>query len=106
MQDIAHIIADLTEIDGQPMTTSRKVAARFKKAHKTVLRSIKRIEAAQPEFSRLNFVPRDYVDERGKSQPEYLMTRDGFALSTLGSNLPANLSAAASSQNVKVSTSS
>ena len=84
MQDIAHIIADLTEIDGQPMTTSRKVAARFKKAHKTVLRSIKRIEAAQPEFSRLNFVPRDYVDERGKSQPEYLMTRDGFALLAMG----------------------
>lgn len=84
MQDITHILADLTAIDGQPMTDSLKVAARFKKAHKTVLRSIKRIEAAQPEFSRLNFVPRDYVDERGKSQPEYLMTRDGFALLAMG----------------------
>ena len=84
MQDIAHIIADLTEIGGQPMTTSRKVAKRFKKAHKNVLRSINRIEAAQPEFSRLNFQPRDYVDERGKSQPEYLMTRDGFALLAMG----------------------
>lgn len=84
MQDITLILADLIEIDGQPMTTSRKVAKRFKKAHKTVLRSIKRIEAAQPEFSRLNFVPRDYVDERGKSQPEYRMTRDGFALLAMG----------------------
>ena len=84
MQDALQVFDDLTTIDGQPMTTSRKVAARFKKAHKTVLRSIKRIEAAQPEFSRLNFVPRDYVDERGKSQPEYLMTRDGFALLAMG----------------------
>ena len=39
----------LTEIDGQPMTTSRKVTARFKKAHKNVLQSIKRIEVQQPE---------------------------------------------------------
>lgn len=84
MQDITIILADLIEIDGQPMTTSRKVAARFRKAHKTVLRSIKRIEAVQPEFSRLNFVPRDYVDERGKSQPEYRMTRDGFSLLAMG----------------------
>jgi Rha family phage regulatory protein len=84
MQDIPQVFDDLTPVNGQPMTTSRKVAARFKKAHKTVLRSIKKIEAVQPEFSRLNFVPRDYVDARGKLQPEYAMTRDGFALLAMG----------------------
>ena len=84
MQDIAHILADLIEIDGQPMTTSRKVAKRFKKAHKNVLQSIQRIDAQQPEFGRLNFQPSTYINSQGKSQPEYLMTRDGFALLAMG----------------------
>lgn len=80
MQDALQVFDDLAPIDGQPMTTSRKVAARFKKQHKNVLQSIKRIEAQQAEFSRLNFQPIEFTDSRGKAQTEYLMTRDGFAL--------------------------
>ena len=55
MHDIAHIIADLTEIDGQPMTDSLKVAARFGKDHSKVLRSIREIRRTQPEFHAANF---------------------------------------------------
>lgn len=61
MHEITHILADLTEIDGQPMTTSRLVAKRFGKLHKNVLRSIQKIERQQPEFSRLNFQPSTYL---------------------------------------------
>lgn len=80
MQDAIQVFDDLTTIDGQPMTTSRKVAARFRKQHKNVLQSIKRIEAQQTEFSRLNFQPVEYTDNKGEMRPEYLITRDGFAL--------------------------
>ena len=84
MQDIAQVFDDLAPVNGQPMTTSRKVAARFKKQHKNVLQSIKRIEAQQPEFSRLNFQPVEYADSKGEMRPEYLMTRDGFSLLAMG----------------------
>lgn len=68
--------------DGQPFTTSRAVAERFDKRHKNVLRSIESLlaESPDPEFSRLNFEPRNYLDERGKTYPEYVLTHDAFAL--------------------------
>ncbi|MDD5297640.1 MAG: Rha family transcriptional regulator [Rhodocyclaceae bacterium] len=65
---------------GHPITTSRAVAERFGKKHLNVLRDIKNLLAAipDPEFSRLNFELRDYV-KRGRSYPEYWLTKDGFA---------------------------
>lgn len=67
--------------DGQPFTTSRAVAERFGKHHKNVLRAIETLLADIPdaEFSRLNFEPRNYTDERGKTYPEYHLTHNGFA---------------------------
>lgn len=67
--------------DGQPFTTSRAVAERFGKRHADVLRTIEKLcaEIPDPEFSRRNFASRDYVDGRGKTQPEYRLTHDGFA---------------------------
>ena len=67
--------------DGQPFTTSRAVAERFGKKHKNVLRAIENLlaEIPDPDFSRLNFEPRNYIDERGKTYPEYRLTHDGFA---------------------------
>lgn len=72
--------------DGQPFTTSRAVAERFGKKHKNVLRDLEKLIAAMPdpEFSRLNFEPRNYIDERGKTYPEYRLTHDGFALLAMG----------------------
>jgi Rha family phage regulatory protein len=67
---------------GHPITTSREVAKRFGKQHKNVLRAIEQVlvDSPDPQFSRLNFEPRDYVDGRGKTYPEYLLTHNGFAL--------------------------
>lgn len=68
--------------DGQPFTTSRALAERFGKQHKDVLKAIKKLlaESPDPEFSRRNFAPRNYLDERGKTYPEYVLTHDAFAL--------------------------
>lgn len=65
-------------------TTSLKVAEHFHKRHDTVLRAIRTlIEATQDEVSRRNFAERDYVDGRGKTQPMYELTHDGFAVAAM-----------------------
>lgn len=88
MQDITNILADLTEIDGQPMTDSLKVAGRFKKQHKNVLQSIKRIEVDQPDFYRLNFQPviDTFTNGKGGKQSREIvrMTKDGFTFLSMG----------------------
>ncbi len=68
---------------GEPMTDSLLVARDFEKPHKNVLKSVKKLECSA-EFSRLNFKPSYYVDERGKQQPLVLMTRDGFTFLAMG----------------------
>ena len=78
--------AELVElVHDQPMTTSRRVAQMFGKDHKNVLSIIRRLLPDLPaEFSRLNFEPRNYTDDRGKEQPEYLLTQDGFLMLAMG----------------------
>lgn len=79
------LLDDLVEIDGQPMTTSRKVAARFGKDHAKVLRSIASIMIGLPdEFSQANFGLASYADAQGKQRKEYTMSKDGFSLLAMG----------------------
>lgn len=88
MQDITHIIADLAEIDGQPMTDSLKVAVRFGKDHSKVLRSIRGIRKTQPEFHAANFGELiDHVEVgNGAMRPRtiFSMTKDGFVFLSMG----------------------
>lgn len=65
------------------MTDSVKVANYFGKQHKNILRIIENLGCSR-EFWRLNFKPSKYKDERGKYQPIYLMTYDGFTLLVMG----------------------
>lgn len=64
------------------------VAQMFEKQHKNVLDAIRKItdpkSGVSEEFSRLNFQPSTYIDERGKKQPCYDMTRDGFTILAMG----------------------
>ena len=48
-----------------------------------VLRDIESLEIDE-EFRLLNFLERDYVDSRGKTQPLYNITRDGFSFLVMG----------------------
>lgn len=85
MQDITHILSDLTEIGGQPMTTSLKVAQRFGKAHHRVLRAIRDlIKAAPQEFTDANFGASSFEDSTGRTLPMYRMTKNGFAMLAMG----------------------
>lgn len=64
-------------------TTSLEVAWYFEKTHKHVLRDIEKLDVSE-SFSRSNFGPRDYIDERGKVQKMYEMTKNGFAFLAMG----------------------
>jgi Rha family phage regulatory protein len=70
--------------DDHTYTTSRTVAEIFGKSHKNVLQAIDFLKNdVDAEFSRLNFQPRKY-QLRGRSYPEYLISKDGFALLAMG----------------------
>lgn len=78
---------ELIEIEnGQPVTTSLKVAEIFGKLHKNVLRDIqeKILPYVSGDFAQLNFEPSSYVNEQNKHQPMYYITRDGFTMVAMG----------------------
>jgi anti-repressor protein len=70
---------------GTPVTNSLLVAKKFGKLHKNVLRAIDDVIAQTPkDQTRLNFAPSEYIDESGKSNRMYVMTKDGFSAVVLG----------------------
>jgi Rha family phage regulatory protein len=81
---ILALAAQLVTFDRQAVTTnSLVVAEKFQKRHADVLRIIRRMECSL-DFSRCNFAPRNYLDDRGKEQPFFEMTRDGFMFLVMG----------------------
>lgn len=78
----------LYERSGRVFASSRQVAETFGKRHDNILRDIANIIAptsgVSKEFGLLNFEETYYEDQWGRKQPEYLMTRDGFALLAMG----------------------
>ena len=73
---------NLNIMDGGNVTiSSLQVAEIFGKDHKNVTRKIKEIIKKVPELiSWLNFELSEYIDERGKKQPYYIMDRAGFSI--------------------------
>ena len=83
---------DLVFIESnQALTTSLKIAKTFEKEHKDVLEKIKFLaaEISHPNSAEIPaqwwrewfnpvFVEQTYVDDSGKTNPMYLMNRDGF----------------------------
>ncbi len=74
----------LIQMDGDELsTTSLLIAEKFGKRHDTVLRSIRNLECSAG-FRLRNFAESSYVNEQGKDQPVYTVTRDGFAFLAMG----------------------
>ena len=74
----------LTERDGKAIVSSRDIARVFEKEHRRVLQDIRTIAENDPVWGLHNFVQSYYTNEQNKSQPEYLITRDGFTLLVMG----------------------
>ena len=70
--------------NGQAVTNSVKVAEKFGKEHKHVLESIRKLMTAENSAVLQMFEESIYVNEQNKTQPMYLMNRDGFTLLAMG----------------------
>lgn len=91
----------------RPMTNSRIVAERFGKEHKNVMQAISGInkdlaaeipaanlaiseESIESKVKKIaaffneNFIPDEYLDSRGKKQPMFRMTEEGFLMLAMG----------------------
>ncbi len=81
--DITQITQDLTNSGKTATVSSLKVAERFRKNHRDVLRSIRDLEISA-DYRERNFAPSSYLNEQNKEQPCYNITRDGFAILAMG----------------------
>ena len=70
--------------NGQAVTNSVKVAEKFGKEHKHVLESIRKLMTAENSAVLQMFEESTYINEQNKTQPMYLMNRDGFTLLAMG----------------------
>ena len=71
--------------DGHTYTDSLKVAAYFGKRHNDVLRTIRALIKRTKDPRRLrNFAQSSYLNEQGKRQPMYRLTRMGFEFVVTG----------------------
>lgn len=76
-------LVSFDKTNGQPVTSSRNVAKRFGKEHKNVLQTIQNLSAENSAVCQM-FYAREYLDSKNRTQPEYLMNRDGFTLLAMG----------------------
>lgn len=77
MQDLLTInIENNSELG--PVVSSRTVAEELRREHKNVKRDLEQILIGS-DLSTL-IVPGQYKDSRGRTQNEYLLTKDGFTL--------------------------
>lgn len=75
----------LSLVNGTPTCSSLDLAAHFGKRHDHVLRDIEALRANLPEdFDRSNFGEISYLDNYGREQPAFHLTRDGFTLLAFG----------------------
>jgi len=78
----------LSEMNGRPVVSSRKIAEAFDKRHDHILRDIGKItdpkSGVSESFTRRNFLPSKYKDPTGRILAEFLLTRDGFVILVMG----------------------
>jgi Rha family phage regulatory protein len=80
MNSVEHLV----RLEGDRlMTDSLCVARDANKRHKNVLRAYDNLKCS-PEFNRHNFVPVEYLDQKGELRRMVKMTKDGFIMLVMG----------------------
>lgn len=79
------MLVEIKKINKEDVTvvTSLDIAETFEKRHADVLRDIEHLQCSE-EFTQRNFALTSYKDASGKSNKEYLITRDGFTILVMG----------------------
>lgn len=70
-------------LNGQVVTTDLLIAKAFSRTPSSIRRTIKNLECSD-EFRANNFAQTSYLDQQGKKQPSYKITKDGFVLLVMG----------------------
>lgn len=70
-------------VEGKAATTSRIVAEYFNRDHNSVMRAVRNLSVPE-DFALCNFAQSSYTNGQGKSQPEIVMSRDGFTVLVMG----------------------
>lgn len=66
-------------------TSSHIIAEKFEKEHRNVMRDIRALVDANPDWGMLNFEQTPYVDaQNGQTYQMYEMTRDGYSMLVMG----------------------
>ena len=69
--------------EGRVVVSTLDIAKHFDKQHKDVLKSVRNVECSN-EFVERNFSLISYQDINNRTQPCYLLTKDGFAFLVMG----------------------
>lgn len=72
---------DLVSVkNGIPTTTTKLIADKFKKQHRLIMDSAKRINKELPEFGRANFSASSYTSDQNKILDCLDVTKDGYMM--------------------------
>ena len=78
----------ISNVNNKPTTTSLDVAEKFDKNHGDLLKRIRKLIDAQPEFGAGNITPSSYTTAQNKEAPCYILTRDGFTMVSMSLSGP------------------
>ena len=79
------MLVEVSKINKQEVTvvSSLDVAETFEKRHDDVLKSIRNLGCSY-KFRLRNFAESTYINEQGRKQPCYYMTKNGFSFLVMG----------------------
>lgn len=73
-------LVEIKNVDGKSVVSSRTIAEQLGKRHADVLESIEKIKNNCSTEISVQLIKSSYKDSSGKSNKEYLLTKDGFVL--------------------------
>lgn len=76
-------LINVQQVDGQLLVSSREIATNFEKQHKHVIEKIENTRAENSAIQEM-FIESIYIASNGKTNKEFLITRDGFSLLVMG----------------------
>lgn len=76
-------LINISNQEGKLVVSSREVARNFGKEHKDVLETVRNLIAEKSAVKEI-ILESQYKSDRGRTYPEYLLTRDGFSLLVMG----------------------
>ena len=76
-------LINVQQEDGQLLVSSREIATNFEKQHKHVIEKIENTRAENSAIQEM-FIESTYIASNGKTNKEFLITRDGFSLLVMG----------------------